>query len=217
MKNLYGEFTKALDSHNKDEAVNVCLTALESDEITILELYLEILTPAMNGWECDYKLNELCIWDEHVRSAIVRTILECCYPRIMKEKKTKFSDVPGSKVAVVCPSEEYHEIGARMVADIFLLAGYDASFVGANTPQEAFIRAVESCRFKYIALSVSSYYNLINTRYLIGRIKEVSKDTKIIVGGKAFDKNPDYWKDINADAYLSDPREIFTLQERDVQ
>jgi hypothetical protein len=36
-----------------------------------------------------------------------------------------------------------------------------------------------------------------------------------VVGGKAFEKNPNYWKEVGADIFLKDPREIFSFGEGD--
>lgn len=217
MKTLYGEFRKALDAQDKEKALELCLKSLEAGKITVQDLYIQILTPALNDWKCDYNTDRLCIWNEHVRSSIVRTIIECCYPHIIRLRKEKTGDAIGPKVAVVCPPEEYHEIGARMVADFFSIAGYDVVFVGANTPQESFMEAIGVVKPMYVALSVSNYYNLINTRRIVNRLRERVKDLKIIVGGNAFNSNPGYWKEIGADMYLEDLREIFLMGERDLQ
>ena len=63
----------------------------------------------------------------------------------------------------------------------------------------------------YVAISVSNYYNLINTRRMISRIKEAGGKSRVVVGGNAFEKNPDYWKEVGADIFLKDPREILAL------
>jgi hypothetical protein len=37
------------------------------------------------------------------------------------------------------------------------------------------------------------------------------------VGGNAFENNPDYWKEVGADIFLKDPREILALGKRDAK
>ena len=99
------------------------MSKLERKEIDIVSLYTEILGPALNSMEQEEN-DEAFIWREHVRSSIIRTIIENCYPYVIFEREEKYNNIKvDKKVAVVCPSEELHEIGARMIADFFTLLG----------------------------------------------------------------------------------------------
>ncbi|AFK07634.1 cobalamin-binding protein [Mesotoga sp. HF07.pep.5.2.highcov] len=215
MNEIRSSFIEALDSQDKKRAVEICIDALDSGSIEVVDLYLEILGPALGNWECDYESDRMCIWNEHIRSSIVRTVMECCYPYIIGKRGGKRSAEKEVTVAVLCPPEEYHEIGARMISDIFTIAGYNSTFVGANTPLDTFLEAMKELNPSYIAISVSNYYNLINTRRMITKIREHGGKSRIVVGGKAFEKNPNYWKEVGADIFLKDPREIFSFGEGD--
>lgn len=217
MNDIKSGFANALDSQDKEKAILLCVEALESGSIEVIDLYLDILAPTLRDWECDYIGDRLCIWKEHIRSSIVRTVLECCFPYILKKIRDNGSEKNDQTVAVLCPPEEYHEIGARMISDIFTIAGYNSIFVGANTPLDTFLEAAKKLSLSYVAISVSNYYNLINTRRMISRIKEAGGKSRVVVGGNAFEKNPDYWKEVGADIFLKDPREILALGKRDVK
>jgi methanogenic corrinoid protein MtbC1 len=169
LNEIRSSFIEALDSQDKKRAVEICIDALDSGSIEVVDLYLEILGPALGNWECDYESDRMCIWNEHIRSSIVRTVMECCYPYIIGKRGGKRSAEKEVTVAVLCPPEEYHEIGARMISDIFTIAGYNSTFVGANTPLDTFLEAMKELNPSYIAISVSNYYNLINkgTRWKI--------------------------------------------------
>ncbi len=217
MNDIKSNFISALDSQDKERAVMVCKESLESGNVEVIDLYLDILTPALRSWDCDYASDRLCIWNEHIRSSIVRTVMECCFPYIVKKRRDNGSEKNDQTVAVLCPPEEYHEIGARMISDIFTIAGYNSIFVGANTPLDTFLEAAKKLSPMYVAISVSNYYNLINTRRMISRIKEAGGKSRVVVGGNAFEKNPDYWKEVGADIFLKDPREILALGKCDVK
>jgi len=217
LNDIKSGFANALDSQDKEKAILLCVEALESGSIEVIDLYLDILAPTLRDWECDYIGDRLCIWKEHIRSSIVRTVLECCFPYILKKIRDNGSEKNDQTVAVLCPPEEYHEIGARMISDIFTIAGYNSIFVGANTPLDTFLEAAKKLSLSYVAISVSNYYNLINTRRMISRIKEAGGKSRVVVGGNAFEKNPDYWKEVGADIFLKDPREILALGKRDVK
>jgi len=217
LNDIKSGFADALDSQDKEKAILLCVEALESGSIEVIDLYLDLLAPTLRDWECDYIGDRLCIWKEHIRSSIVRTVLECCFPYILKKIRDNGSEKNDQTVAVLCPPEEYHEIGARMISDIFTIAGYNSIFVGANTPLDTFLEAAKKLSLSYVAISVSNYYNLINTRRMISRIKEAGGKSRVVVGGNAFEKNPDYWKEVGADIFLKDPREILALGKCDVK
>ena len=188
-----------LENEDKEGALNYILQLLNSGKVNIPTLYAEILAPSLNNMNCNVKRKEICIWKEHIRSSIIRTIIECCYPYVAKESKLKVQN--NEKVIIVCPSEEFHELGARMAADFFTICGYNSIFVGSNTPQMDFLNAIDVINPKYIVISVSNYYNLVFAKRMISTIKEktLDKKLKIIVGGRAFEENPQVYKEIGAD------------------
>ena len=50
------------------------------------------------------------------------------YPLIFGQKRR------GKRVLVACVGSELHEIGARMVADLFEYQGWDSIYLGAAVP-----------------------------------------------------------------------------------
>jgi len=201
MRNNNEMFIELLEQENKEEAVAFALNLLKSGETDIIQLYTEFLTPALNNMVCKLADKSICIWKEHVRTAIVRTIVECCYPYVI-EKKKEFNFPVGKTAVVICPPEEYHDLGARMVADFFTICGFHSIFVGSNTPYHDFYNAVDVIHPDLIAISVSNYYNLVSTKKIIEDLKKEGKRPfKIVVGGYAFDKNQENCKMVGADFY----------------
>ncbi len=215
MHPLYNQFLEYLLNENKKKAVNFILSKLKNKEIDIITLHSEIMTPALNTMFCDIEnKHSECIWKEHIRTSIVRTIIECSYPYIIKEREEKGIKKKDDKVIVVCPSEEYHEIGARIVVDFFTLLGFDTIFIGANTPRNEIEAAIELINPKYVAISVTTYYNLVEAEKAINFIREKAKFTgKIIVGGTAFINNPEIYKKIGADLLIQTFDDIKQLTE----
>jgi methanogenic corrinoid protein MtbC1 len=203
MDTIYNQFIKLLDLEDKENAVNLILSLLEEKKIDIVSLYINILAPSLNNMKCDIKQGGKCIWQEHVRSSIIRTIIECSYPYVIKEKNEKYQNTNYGKVIVICPSEEYHEIGARIVSDFFTLCGYETIFVGSNTPKNEFIKVIDYVNPKYLAISVTNYYNLVTVKDTIEKIRDFSNNKLIIlVGGHAFKNNIEAVKRIGADMFI---------------
>ena len=46
---------------------------------------------------------------------------------------------PLGRVISACVAGELHEIGARMVADLFEMAGWDTTFLGADVPRDSVV------------------------------------------------------------------------------
>jgi methanogenic corrinoid protein MtbC1 len=214
---LYEEFVSYLDNKDRQKCVEFILSKLASNELDIVTLYEEILTPSLREDFCREKQKKICIWEEHVRSSIIRTLIECCYPYVAKERDNKYRAVAKGRVVIACPTGELHEIGARMVTDFFTLCGLDATFVGANTPQDEILDAIGYIKPRYIAISVSNYYNLLAARKTIQKMGEISKtlgpDFKVIVGGYAFEQNPCTCDDVGADLLLHTFADIKRLLE----
>ncbi|TFG02794.1 MAG: cobalamin-binding protein [Promethearchaeota archaeon] len=212
MHPLYEEFLEYIDKEDKEQCVRFVLDKLDKNEIDVPTLYKEILEPSLNRFYCDADEQKLCIWKEHVRTSIIRTIIELCYPYILKEREQRGARILDQKVLVGCPSEEYHDTGARMVADIFSLFGFDAIFVGANTPREEIRDAINILKPKYIAMCITNYFTFVEAEKAISLIKtHTDFDGKIIVGGSAFLSNPDAYKKIGADLLIQDFKDIEKL------
>lgn len=98
-----------------------------------------------------------------------------------------------------------------MVTDYFIMLGYEAIFVGSNTPNEVFISGLKTRNLDYIAISITNPYHLISTRKTIAKIKEEDKNVKIIVGGNAISKLGKKAEILNADYYLTTFDDIASL------
>lgn len=212
---LYCEFRALLDAEDKEGCVRFALSRLDAGELDIVDLYEGILTRGAREQYCTIRERSLCIWEEHARTAIIRTVLECCFPYLMKVRRSRLGKESRGPVLVVCPPEEYHELGARMAADFFTLCGFDVTFVGANTPQEDIVEAVGALQPVYVGVSVTNSYSLVAARQTIQHLIEVRSRTggtfKIPVGGDAFVRNPGMVKELGADMLANGYAEIQAL------
>jgi MerR family transcriptional regulator, light-induced transcriptional regulator len=220
LEKYYQEFSSILASEDKEAALNFALNLLKEQQVGVVDLYTRILGPALNQMTCDDEDQRLCIWREHVHTAIIRTIVESCYPFVIAEKKKLHSTERGI-AAVICPPEENHELGARMVADFLTICGFRTVFVGSNTPYTDFLTGVELIGPKLIAISVTNYYHIVVTKKIVTELRAKMGDkVKIVIGGNAFDSNPDHVRAIGADYYsksfedLKNIADTFTAEER---
>ncbi len=211
MKDLLEKLIVFLQNEDKENALNLCISALKNKSISVVDLYESILTPALNNIIKEYKEDEELIWREHVRSGIIRSIIESAYPYVLEERNSNGNKNKGN-VIVMCPEFEDHELGARMVSDFFTIAGYNTTFIGAKTPQKTILKAIEIVAPKYLCISVTNYYNLISVKKTIGSIKEsVDYEITFLLGGNAFVSNPSAYKEVGGDLLLSNFDDIQNL------
>jgi methanogenic corrinoid protein MtbC1 len=181
MEKRLKKFLHFLDEENKDEAI-LFIHKLLDDGASIIDIYEHFIIPSLRDYHCNSNEEEICIWKEHTRTSIIRTILESTYPYLIQSKKEKKVN---QFIVVACPQEEYHEIGAIISANYFNLMGFDVKYIGANTPSFEIKSAIKIMEPDFLALSVSNDYNLIQTKKLIESLKSDFPQLKIILGGRA--------------------------------
>lgn len=201
------ELIEQIHKLNRKKATLMALDLLNSKSISIFELYEDVLKKALYQIECAEHDRE-CIWKEHVETAIVRTIIEVAYPFIIEELKS--IKLNGKKVLVVCPPEEYHEIGAKMIHDFFLLNGFESTFIGANTPLEVILDSIKFTNPDFVALSVTNLFNIVYAKKIVDQIRVIKKDVKILAGGQAFEHEGSL-EAVDVDLHLKDYKSIGEL------
>lgn len=214
MEKIFNEFKVFFDAEDKEKAVAYILDKLKNQEIDVIDLYTKVLTPMLNNIECDLEDRRICIWKEHVKTAIIRTIVECSYPYAIR-KRNELGRKPAGKAAVICPPDEYHDLGARMAADFFTIAGYETIYVGGNTPYKDFYNAIETIRPDVVAISVSNYYHLVATKKMVEQLRTaVNNQVKIVVGGYAFAHDTENkLQTVGADIHAGSFSDILALSE----
>lgn len=80
MEELYKNVLLALQNEDEEQAVALSINALKDKKVSVVDLYEMVLVPALNHVVEEYKKDDELIWREHVRSAIIRTIIESAYP-----------------------------------------------------------------------------------------------------------------------------------------
>jgi methanogenic corrinoid protein MtbC1 len=190
---LYSNFIDALNNLDKEKCASLIINALEENLIDIPDLYQDLLKMSLSLIASNEREQRIGIWEEHVQSAIVRSVIELTYPYIIKQRD-KNNDLHSLKAIVFCQEEEYHEIGARMVTDFLTLLGFDASFIGANTPKAEVYKAINKLSPDLVCISVTNYFHLMTLKDLINELRDYSiKETrqfKILIGGHAIENTP---------------------------
>lgn len=173
------EFLNALISGNHilcSELAHTCMT----DHIPIKELYEKIIMMAMYDIGELWESNKISVATEHMASAIVESVLNQLYFEIIsKEKKNK-------TVVASCVENEFHQIGIKMISDVFEMNGWNALFLGSNTPTSELISFIKLKNPDLLAISLSLYFNLPGLEKMIEKVQKEFPELPVIVGGQAF-------------------------------
>ena len=159
--------------------------------------YLEVIQPCMYEVGKLWEQGEISVAQEHLASAIIARQMAVLHPSL-----GLVQDPKGRAVVTAAPNE-YHETGARCVADLLALDGWEIDYLGANTPQEELLKYLLQTRPDLLAMSVAMPFNLDIANDAVAAVKEQPELTgiKIMVGGLAFAIVPELWQVTGADGY----------------
>ncbi len=174
----------ALERRDHEAAVRAALDAVREGSLPIVDLYTLVLGPLLASIGGAWAHGTERVWEEHFASHAIRTIVESLYLDV----RDRVAEVPplGKTVLLACPPKEQHELGLRMLADRFALAGYDVVFLGADTPLEEIVAAAQATGASLVALSVATVFERVAFGRFVSDLRAALPDTRIVVGGPAF-------------------------------
>jgi MerR family transcriptional regulator, light-induced transcriptional regulator len=180
-----------------------CLNASSQLIHTVDELKffnLKVIWPVLYRIGLLWQAGQISVADEHLVTNLVK--------RVATVQHSRFAtmNVMFGKVVVSSAANEYHEVGAQMVADFLGIEGWDVTYLGANVPSWILLETIKQNKPFILAMSVAIETNLVKVQQVIDVIREDPeiRDIKIIVGGNAFNRSPLAWKRIGADGYATD-------------
>lgn len=153
-----------------------------SDINSLKEFHIKVITYALyevgNLWE----KGSISVAQEHLATSVVMRIMALLYMNLASLDHQK------GVAIVTSAANEYHEVGARIVADMLEMNGWDVIYLGANTPDEGILKTAIGKKPNFIALSITMTFNIDNAIKLIQAIRNEKEldNVKIIVGGYVF-------------------------------
>lgn len=173
------EFQNYLISGDYEKCLDIVREIIKN-EGEIRFLYDEILKKSLFGVGEMWEQSKITIATEHMASAIVETILSEVYFKVVtKDKKNK-------KVVISCTENEFHQIGIKMVSDVFEMNGWKVTFLGSNTSTATIIETVQNEHPDILAISLSVPFNLPVLDNMLSKIRTTFPDLYLLIGGQAF-------------------------------
>jgi len=176
---LYEAYLRHLLAGQRRECMRI-VDQLLAEEMPLKTLYLDLFQRSMYAVGELWEANRVSVATEHIASAITEAMLVRVYPQLFEHPRI------GRRALTSCLTNEYHQIGAKMVADWIELQGWDSDFLGANTPRADLLRVLEETQPRLLCLSLSLYAGLPALLDVIGEVRERHPRLEILVGGQAF-------------------------------
>ena len=176
---IYQDYLTALLSGDRTSCT-IIVRDLQSSGLDIRDLFINLFQRSL------YDLGEL--WEHHRISVAVEHLASSITERLMSMVEIDTFSAPHGdhSVIIACIADEYHQIGARMVSDIFELHGWNTHFLGANTPVKDLIAMIHKRKPDLIVVSVSVYFNIPNLLSALTELRTSFPKIPILAGGQAF-------------------------------
>jgi len=178
--------------------------------VPIQEIYLQVFQPCQREIGRLWQTNQISVAQEHLFTAATQLIMSQLYPRLFGSART------GRTLVATCASGDLHEIGVRMVADLFELNGWDTFYLGANMPASGILQMVRERHADVLAISATIMLHLPMVAAMIDEVRAAPdcKHVRILVGGYPFNIAPGLWRRVGADGCARDAAASVELANR---
>ncbi|HPR30632.1 MAG TPA: cobalamin-dependent protein [Prolixibacteraceae bacterium] len=172
-------FLEALLEGNRKKGSTVARAYSGSTE-RVKILYDQVIRPSLYRVGELWEYNRISVAAEHLATALSESIMNELYEGIISDERSN------KKVLLGCVENELHQVGIKMVADVFEMNGWDTFFLGAGVPAHELIEFAQTLKPDRIALSLTVYSHLPALEKMIGEIEAAFPKTGILIGGQAF-------------------------------
>lgn len=185
---------------------NVCSSIVKdylAENHSVNNLYEKVLKMALYEVGRLWEQNKISVASEHLATAITEGVLNELYPEIIPEKYN------GKKVVLACVDKEEHQVGIKMVADVFEMNEWESFFLGTGFPTIELIKFIDKVKPNIIAISLSIYFNFGNLKKMLAELKSRYPKLPIIVGGQALLRaSTDALDEFQGVTYLADLKQL---------
>lgn len=197
------DYTRELVGGNRVLAESV-IKASVKDGIPLIDVEVGIVQPAMYEIGRLWQQNKITVAQEHLATAISQNSMARAFAQ------ADFAEPVERLTICACLEGNHHSLGLRMVADAYELSGWEVSFLGADTPNNAVLSQVDMEKPDVLSLSISLPHHFLALRQLIEQLRaEIgSKMPAIVVGGLAFNSHQELGSCLAVDNWYMDAKTL---------
>lgn len=196
---LTASYLVALLEGDRLRATRLLLDPLRAGTLSVRDALLHVCAPAQREVGRMWHLNEITIGEEHaVSAATVRVMsqLMSCAPEVEPTGKT---------VLAASIGDDAHDIGLRLVSELFELDGWRVVFLGSRLPATDFAWSVRAFMPDLALLSASTDEHRRSVTEAITLLRADGDAPPVLVGGPGFEVygpegGDELWRASGADA-----------------
>lgn len=181
VESITNDFLQNLLKGSRSNCSAIARKYLEENP-SIKDLYEEVFKVALYEVGRLWETNQITVATEHLATAITEGILNELFEQIITKNKVN------KKVVVACVQNEQHQVGIKMVADVFELKGWESFFLGTGIPTLELIKFIREIQPDILAISLSVYFNFTNLLKMLEQLRNEFPALQIIIGGQAFSR-----------------------------
>jgi MerR family transcriptional regulator, light-induced transcriptional regulator len=206
---LARDYLSALLHADRHLASSLILAAAQAGT-PVRDLYLQVFQASQQEVGRLWQMNQISVAQEHYCTAATQLIMSQLYPYIFSGQRKNRT------LLAACVAGDLHELGARVVADLLELEGWDTIYLGANVPASSIIQWMQDRHIDVLALSATMTFHVPVVERLIAEIRQsqITPPVKIMVGGYPFNLAPELWKRVDADAWAPDAGQAVAAADR---
>ena len=148
--------------------------------IALRGIYQDLIQRSLYEVGALWEVGRASVATEHLATAITESLLSLIYPRLFNRPHL------GKSAVVTCVANEYHQVGGKMVADVFEMSGWRGYFLGANTSIEDLLDFIRDKAPSVVAFSLTVYFNLETLLEAASAVRTAFPSIPILAGGQAF-------------------------------
>ena len=146
--------------------------------LSVSAIFIDLIAPAMAQVGQLWSSGQLSVAREHLASGVTAHCIDA-----LRNSAARHTPLE-KRVLVSCVPGEYHDLGARMVATLLYLDGWQVDFLGSNTPVEDLCRFAAEVQPDLIALSMVILKNgRERLSESIQSLRQAGIEAPIMIGG----------------------------------
>ena len=136
------------------------------ESFSIKEVYEKLIKSALYEIGILWEQNKISVADEHLATSISEAILNELYTDVVSEYREN------KQVVLACVDGETHQVGLKMVADVFEMNGWDAKYLGSSVPASELIKIIDKFQPEIVGISFSIYFHFDTLKKMVYSIRQ---------------------------------------------
>jgi methanogenic corrinoid protein MtbC1 len=164
---------------DRQRAVQLIVEEGLGSGVSPTDILLHVITPAQREIGRLWEANEVTVADEHVATAISQLAMSHLYG------KSQPIAMRRELVVIACVDGEWHDMGARVAADVLEQHGFVVRLLGPSVPLDDLRHRIRVECPDVVLLSVTMKAHEPSLRHSFARLRADFPGLPILVGGRA--------------------------------